>query len=129
MPPHEFPTDRTLYVDPRPDMDPALASQLKTLQGKLRDIVSKVTTFQEATTTTNEDLHPRPRVDGQWRAIVTCCKNVSEWFQKERARIQASTMSADDKTELSRSLDGDWAFYWSFLSFALAKVTLAVLTA
>jgi hypothetical protein len=129
MPPHEFPTDRTLYVDPRPDMDPALASQLKTLQGKLRDIVSKVTTFQEATTTTNEDLPPRPRVDGQWRAIVTCCKNVSEWFQKERARIQASTMSADDKTELSRSLDGDWAFYWSFLSFALAKVTLAVLTA
>jgi hypothetical protein len=111
-------------------MDPALASQLKTLQGKLRDIVSKVTTFQEATTTTNEeDLPPRPRVDGQWRAIVTCCKNVSEWFQKERARIQASTMSADDKTELSRSLDGDWAFYWSFLSFALAKVTLAVLTA
>jgi hypothetical protein len=130
MPPHGFPTDRTLYVDPRPDMDPALASQLKTLQGKLRDIVSKVTTFQEATTTTNEeDLPPRPRVDGQWRAIVTCCKNVSEWFQKERARIQASTMSADDKTELSRSLDGDWAFYWSFLSFALAKVTLAVLTA
>ena len=130
MPPHEFPTDRTLYVDPRPDMDPALASQLKTLQGKLRDIVSKVTTFQEATTTTNEeDLPPRPRVDGQWRAIHTCCINVSEWFQKERARIQASTMSADDKTELSRSLDGDWAFYWSFLSFALAKVTLTVLTA
>jgi hypothetical protein len=130
MPPHEFPTDRTLYVDPRPDMDPALASQLKTLQGKLRDIVSKVTTFQEATTTTNEeDLPPRPRVDGQWRAIHTCCMNASEWFQKERARIQASTMSADDKTELSRSLDGDWAFYWSFLSFALAKVTLAVLTA
>ena len=130
MPPHEFPTDRTLYVDPRPDMDPALASQLKTLQGKLRDIVSKVTTFQDATTTTNEeDLPPRPRVDGQWRAIHTCCMNASEWFQKERARIQASTMSADDKTELSRSLDGDWAFYWSFLSFALAKVTLAVLTA
>ena len=130
MPPHEFPTDGTLYVDPRPDMDPALASQLKTLQGKLRDIVSKVTTFQDATTTTNEeDLPPRPRVDGQWRAIHTCCMNASEWFQKERARIQASTMSADDKTELSRSLDGDWAFYWSFLSFALAKVTLAVLTA
>ena len=70
MPPHEFPTDGTLYVDPRPDMDPALASQLKTLQGKLRDIVSKVTTFQEATTTTNEeDLPPRPRLDEQYRAI------------------------------------------------------------
>ena len=53
MPPHEFPTDAPLYVDPRPDMDPELASQLKTLQGKLRDIVDIVTTFQEATTTTN----------------------------------------------------------------------------
>ena len=128
MPSHESLADGALYVDPRPDMDPALASQLKTLQGKLRDIVSKVTTFQDATTTTNEeDLPPRPRVDGQWRAIHTCCMNASEWFQKERARIQASTMSADDKTELSRRLDDDWTFYWSFLSFALAKVTLAVL--
>ena len=127
MPPHEFPTDGTLYVDPRPDMDPALASQLKTLQGKLRDIVSKVTTFQEATTTTNEeDLHPRPRVDGQWRAIVTCCKNVSEWFQKERARIQASTMSADDKTESSRTLDDAATFFKNMVTEALAKVTRAV---
>jgi hypothetical protein len=36
-------------------------------------------------------------------------------------------MSADDKTELSTRLDDDGTFYWSFLSFALAKVTLAVL--
>ena len=39
--------------------------------------------------------------------IQACCKNASEWFQKERARIQASTMSADDKTETSRRLDDD----------------------
>ena len=111
MPPHEFPTDGTLYVDPRPDMDPELASQLKTLQGKLRDIVDIVTTFQEATTTTNEeDLPPRPRLDEQYRAIKACCKNASEWFQKERARIQASTMSADDKTEWSTRLDDDGTF-------------------
>ena len=108
MPPHESPADGTLYVDPRPDMDPALASQLKTLQGKLRDIVSKVTTFQDATTTTNEeDLPPRPRLDEQYRAAQACCKNASEWFQKERARILASTMSADDKTETASRLDDD----------------------
>ena len=108
-------------------MDPALASLLETLQGKLRDIVSKVTTFQEATTTTNEeDLPPRPRVDGQWRAIVTCCKNVSEWFQKERARIQASTMSADDKKEWSSILEDDGAFYRELVHKAKEKLHRAV---
>ena len=107
MPPHEFPTDGTLYVDPRPDMDPALASQLKTLQGKLRDIVSELTTFADATTTTEQERTYSSDVDDARRAVVTCTKNANEWFQKERARILASTMSADDKTETSSRLDDD----------------------
>jgi len=101
MPPHESPADGTLYVDPRPDMDPALASLLKALQGKLRD------TLADATTTTDQERTYSSDVDDARRAVVTCTKNASEWFQKERARILASTMSADDKTETSSRLDDD----------------------
>ena len=127
MPPHEFPTDGTLYVDPRPDMDPALASQLKTLKGKLRDIVSELTTFADATTTTTDEegFPPRPKVDDAWRAVQACIKHASEWFHKERARIQASTMSADDKTEWSRRLDDDGTFYKDMVSEAKAKIARA----
>ena len=53
MPQRESPADGALHVDPGPDMDPALASLLETLQGKLRDIVSKSATF--AATTTDEE--------------------------------------------------------------------------
>ena len=127
MPQRESPADGALHVDPGPDMDPALASLLETLEGKLRDIVDIVTTFQEATTTTNEeDLPPRPRLDEQYRAIQACCKNASEWFQKERARIQASTMSADDKTEWSRRLDDDGTFFKDMVSEAMVKLARAV---
>lgn len=101
MPPHESPADGTLYVDPRPDMDPALASLLKALQGKLRDIVSECATLADATTTTDQERTYSSDVDDARRAVVTCTKNANEWFQKERARILASTMSADDKTETS----------------------------
>ena len=124
MPPHEFPTDGTLYVDPRPDMDPALASLLKTLQGKLRDMVSEVTTFEDAPTTTDEN--PRPKLDDAWRVIQACIENVCEWLQKERARIQASTMSADDKTEWSRRLDDDGTFFKDMVSEAMVKLARAV---
>ena len=105
MPPHKFLTDGALCVDPRPDMDPALAGHLKTLQGKLRDIVSEVATFADATTTADEEVSPRPKVDDAWRAVLACTKNATEWFAKERARILASTTSADDKTESSSGLD------------------------
>ena len=107
MPPHESPADGTLYVDPRPDMDPALASLLKALQGKLRDIVSECATLADATTTTEQERTYSSDVDDARRAVVTCTKNASEWFQNERARILASTMSADDKTETSSRLDDD----------------------
>ena len=107
MPPHESPADGTLYVDPRPDMDPALASLLKALQGKLRDIVSECATLADATTTTDQERTYSSDVDDARRAVVTCTKNANEWFQKERARILASTMSADDKTETSSRLEDD----------------------
>lgn len=103
MPPHESPADGTLYVDPRPDMDPALASLLKALQGKLRECA----TLADATTTTDQERTYSSDVDDARRAVVTCTKNASEWFQKERARILASTMSADDETETSSRLDDD----------------------
>ena len=109
MPQHESPADGALHVDPGPDMDPALASLLETLQGKLRDIVSKSATFA-ATTTDEEGTYTSER-EHAIRAILTCDMNVSEWFQKERARVLASTMSADDKKELSSILDDDGAFY------------------
>ena len=126
MPHHEFPADGALHVDPRPDMDPALASHLKTLQGKLRDIVSEATTFADATTTTDEGgFPPRPKVDDAWRAVQACVENASEWFQKERARIQASTMSAADKAEWSRRLDDDGTFYKDVVSEAKAKIARA----
>ena len=120
MPPHESPADGTLYVDPRPDMDPALASLLKALQGKLRD------TLADATTTTDQERTYSSDVDDARRAVVTCTKNASEWFQKERARIQASTMSADDKTEWSRRLDDDGTFFKDMVSEAMVKLALAV---
>jgi hypothetical protein len=107
MPSHESLADGALYVDPRPDMDPALASLLKALQGKLRDIVSECATLADATTTTEQERTYSSDVDDARRAVVTCTKNASEWFQNERARILASTMSADDKTETSSRLDDD----------------------
>ena len=111
MPSHESLADGALYVDPRPDMDPALASLLKALQGKLRDIVSECATLADATTTTDQERTYSSDVDDARRAVVTCTKNANEWFQKERARILASTMSADDKKKLSSILDDDGAFY------------------
>ena len=89
-------------------MDPALASLLETLEGKLRDIVSKSATFA-ATTTDEEGTYTSER-EHAIRAILTCDMNVSEWFQKERARMLAS-MSADDKKEWSSILEDDGAFY------------------
>ena len=109
MPQRESPADGALHVDPGPDMDPALASLLETLEGKLRDIVSKSATFA-ATTTDEEGTYTSER-EHAIRTILTCDMNVSEWFQKERARVLASTMSADDKKELSSILDDDGAFY------------------
>ena len=111
MPQRESPADGALHVDPGPGMDAALASLLETCQGKLRDIDrklrdidSKSATFAATTTDTSE-------LEDVKRAMLTCAKNASEWFQKERARMLASTMSADDKKELSSILDDDGAFY------------------
>ena len=116
MPQRESPADGALHVDPGPGMDAALASLLETCQGKLRDIDrklrdidSKSATFA-ATTTDEEGTYTSER-EHAIRAILTCDMNVSEWFQKERARVLASTMSADDKKELSSILDDDGAFY------------------
>ena len=107
-------------------MDPALASLLETLQGKLRDIVSKSATFA-ATTTDEEGTYTSER-EHAIRAILTCDMNVSEWFQKERARVLASTMSADDKKEWSSILDDDGAFYRVLVLKAKEKLNRAVET-
>jgi ABC-type tungstate transport system permease subunit len=126
MPQRESPADGALHVDPGPDMDPALASLLETLQGKLRDIVSKSATFA-ATTTDEEGTYTSER-EHAIRAILTCDMNVSEWFQKERARMLASTMSADDKKELSSILDDDGPFYRVMVLEAKEKLHRAVET-
>jgi hypothetical protein len=126
MPQRESPADGALHVDPGPDMDPALASLLETLQGKLRDIVSKSATFA-ATTTDEEGTYTSER-EHAIRAILTCDMNVSEWFQKERARVLASTMSADDKKELSSILDDDGPFYRVMVLEAKEKLNRAVET-
>jgi ABC-type tungstate transport system permease subunit len=126
MPQRESPADGALHVDPGPDMDPALASLLETLQGKLRDIVSKSATFA-ATTTDEEGTYTSEREHAK-RAILTCDKNASEWFQKERARMLASTMSADDKKELSSILDDDGPFYRVMVLEAKEKLNRAVET-
>jgi hypothetical protein len=126
MPQRESPADGALHVDPGPDMDPALASLLETLQGKLRDIVSKSATFA-ATTTDEEGTYTSER-EHAIRAILTCDMNVSEWFQKERARVLASTMSADDKKELSSILDDDGPFYRVMVLEAKEKLNRAVKT-
>ena len=126
MPQRESPADGALHVDPGPDMDPALASLLETLQGKLRDIVSKSATF--AATTTDEEGTYTSELDDAKRAILTCDKNASQWFQKERARMLASTMSADDKKEWSSRLDDDGAFYRVLVLEAKEKLHRAVET-
>jgi hypothetical protein len=126
MPQRESPADGALHVDPGPDMDPALASLLETLEGKLRDIVSKSATFA-ATTTDEEGTYTSER-EHAIRAILTCDMNVSEWFQKERARVLASTMSADDKKELSSILDDDGPFYRVMVLEAKEKLNRAVKT-
>jgi ABC-type tungstate transport system permease subunit len=126
MPQRESPADGALHVDPGPDMDPALASLLETLQGKLRDIVSKSATFA-ATTTDEEGTYTSER-EHAIRAILTCDMNLSEWFQKERARMLASTMSADDKKELSSILDDDGPFYRVMVLEAKEKLNRAVET-
>jgi ABC-type tungstate transport system permease subunit len=126
MPQHESPADGALHVDPGPDMDPAFASLLETLQGKLRDIVSKSATFA-ATTTDEEGTYTSER-EHAIRAILTCDMNLSEWFQKERARMLASTMSADDKKELSSILDDDGPFYRVMVLEAKEKLNRAVKT-
>ena len=102
-------------------MDAALASLLETLEGKLRDIVSKSATFAATTTDTSE-------LEDVKRAMLTCAKNASEWFQKERARMLASTMSADDKKKLSSILDDDGAFYRVLVLKAKEKLNRAVET-
>jgi hypothetical protein len=101
-------------------MDPALASLLETLQGKLRDIVSKSATF--AATTTDEERTYTSDLEDAKRVILTCDKKGSEWFQKERARMLASTMSADDKKKLSSILDDDGAFYRALVLKAKEKL-------
>jgi ABC-type tungstate transport system permease subunit len=123
MPQRESPADGALHVDPGPDMDPALASLLETLQGKLRDIVSKSATFA-ATTTDEEGTYTSER-EHAIRAILTCDMNLSEWFQKERARMLAS-MSADDKKEWSSILEDDGAFYRELVHKAKEKLHRAV---
>ena len=125
MPQRESPADGTLHVDPGPDMDPALASLLETLQGKLRDIVSKSATF--AATTTDEEGTYTSDLEDAKRAILTCEKKASEWFLKERARMLAS-MSADDKKEWSSILDDDGAFYRVLVLKAKEKLNRAVET-
>ena len=67
-------------------------------------------------------------LDDAKRAILTCDKNASEWFQKERARMLASTMSADDKKEWSSRLDDDGAFYRVLVLEAKEKLHRAVET-
>ena len=106
-------------------MDPALASLLETLQGKLRDIVSKSATF--AATTTDEEGTYTSDLEDAKRAILTCEKKASECFLKERARMLAS-MSADDKKEWSSILDDDGAFYRVLVLKAKEKLNRAVET-
>ena len=125
MPQRESPADGALHVDPGPDMDPALASLLETLQGKLRDIVSKSATF--AATTTDEEGTYTSDLEDAKRAILTCEKKASEWFLKERARMLAS-MSADVKKEWSSILDDDGAFYRVLVLKAKEKLNRAVET-
>jgi ABC-type tungstate transport system permease subunit len=125
MPQRESPADGALHVDPGPDMDPALASLLETLEGKLRDIVSKSATF--AATTTDEEGTYTSDLEDAKRAILTCEKKASEWFLKERARMLAS-MSADDKKEWSSILDDDGAFYRVLVLKAKEKLNRAVET-
>jgi ABC-type tungstate transport system permease subunit len=125
MPQRESPADGALHVDPGPDMDPALASLLETLEGKLRDIVSKSATF--AATTTDEEGTYTSDLEDAKRAILTCEKKASEWFLKERARMLAS-MSADDKKECSSILDDDGAFYRVLVLKAKEKLNRAVET-
>jgi hypothetical protein len=67
-------------------MDPALASLLETLQGKLRDIVSKSATF--AATTTDEEGTYTSELEDAKRAILTCDKN-GQRMVPERTRAHA----------------------------------------